>query len=169
MKCTLRNISNEDQSQLVTLANNNNIASLLTNMFPHPYSAEDGEKFIQMCLSHDPIRIKAIEHEGQFVGCVGIHPQSDIFVKNAELGYWLGEPFWGKGIMTDAVKLIVEYGFDTFDIDRIFARPFGINKGSIRVLEKSGFTKEAHLHETIFKNGKKYDEIYFGIRRMPKV
>ena len=82
------------------------------------------------------------------------------------MGYWLAEPFWGKGIITGAVRQMLEYGFKTFDINRIFARPFGTNIASQKVLEKTGFVLEARFEKTFFKNGEYLDECVYAIRRM---
>lgn len=165
MKFKLRPWNNKDIDPLVKYANNFNIAKNLTNQFPHPYTRENGEAFIKMATQDHPRRIFAIEVNGEAAGGIGLHPQTDIHARNAELGYWLAEPFWGKGIMTRAVEQIVEYGFKTFDIDRIFARPFGTNLGSQKVLEKAGFVLEARLEKTLFKNGKHLDELIYAVRR----
>ena len=85
--------------------------------------------------------------------------------KNMELGYFLGEPFWGKGIITEAVKQIVDYGFQHFDITRIYARPYGNNPASQKVLEKAGFTLEARIEKNIYKNGEFLDELIYAIRK----
>jgi RimJ/RimL family protein N-acetyltransferase len=107
----------------------------------------------------------AIDINGEACGGIGIHPQDDIQCKNAELGYWLGEPFWGKGIITSAILQMVENGFNSFDINRIFARPFGSNLASQKVLEKTGFILEAKLEKTLFKNGIYEDELIYAIRK----
>lgn len=155
----------EDLNGLVRYANNYKIANNLTNRFPHPYSEEDGRKFIDYVNRPDPRHILSIAIDGQGSGGIGIHPQSDIFCKNAEMGYWLAEPFWGHGIISRAIPQMVAYGFDNWDIDRIFARPFGRNLASQRVLEKAGFTLEARFEKTIFKNGQYEDELVYAIRR----
>lgn len=165
MKFKLRPWNNKDIDPLVKYANNSNIAKNLTNQFPHPYTREAGEAFIRMATQDHPRRIFAIEVNGEAVGGIGLHPQTDIHARNAELGYWLAEPYWGKGIMTRAVRQIVEYGFKTFDIDRIFARPFGTNLGSQKVLEKAGFVLEARFEKTLFKNGVYLDELVYAVRR----
>jgi [ribosomal protein S5]-alanine N-acetyltransferase len=165
MEYKLRPWSPDDLDNLVTLANNYNIARFMADEFPHPYTVENGKGFISMAASHDPLRILAIEVEGKAAGGIGIHPQSGISRKNAELGYWLGEPYWGKGIITEAVKEMLRYGFENFDIDRIFARPFGNNPASQRVLEKAGFVLEATLKGTYFKFGEKLDELIYAVRR----
>lgn len=152
-----------DLDQLVQYANNPNIASFLTNKFPHPYTREDGNSFIKMAQSHSPTRIFAIEYNRSMVGAIGLHPLDDIFSKNAELGYWVAQPYWGKGIATSAVSQIIEYGSKKLPITRIFARPFSNNKPSQRVLEKAGMGLEAVLKKTISKNGETLDECIYSI------
>lgn len=149
---------------LVHAANNFEIARYLTDLFPHPYTAENGQSFLEFA-SNQPHHIFAIEVDGQAVGSIALHPQADVHRKNAELGYWLAQPYWGQGIITQAVRQMVAYGFQTFDITRIFARPFGTNRASQRVLEKASFTVEAQLSQTIFKNGEFLDEWVYAVRR----
>ena len=161
----LRPWSLADLDSLVQYANNWNIAKNLTDAFPHPYTRESGEAFIKMATQDDPIHIFAIEVDGEAVGGIGIHPQSDIYRKNVELGYWLAEHLWGRGIVTEAIKQIVDFAFRTYDINRVFARPFGSNIASQRVLEKACFTLEARLEKTLFKNGEYLDELIYAIRQ----
>jgi RimJ/RimL family protein N-acetyltransferase len=165
MKFTLRHWNMGDINSLVKYANNNSIAQNLTNAFPHPYTQADGENFIKLFSQDTPTRVFAIEFNGEAIGSIGIFPQNDVHCKNAEIGYWLAEPFWGKGIVAEAIKQIVEYGFKNFDIERIFARPFGRNLASQRVLIKAGFKSEARFEKAIFKNGVYEDECYYAIRR----
>lgn len=154
-----------DLDNLLKYANNPKIAANLTDAFPHPYTEERGKKFIEMATKDDPVRIFAIDVNGEAVGAIGIHPQADIYRKNAELGYWLAEPFWGKGIMSQAVRQAVEKAFEQYDISRVFARPFGRNPASQKVLENAGFKLEARLEKTLFKNGQAEDELIYAIRR----
>ena len=165
MQISLRKFTNDDLDILVKYANNSKISDNLTDQFPHPYTKESGANFIQMVTSHSPTRVFAIEFDGSFCGAAGVHPQEDIMRKNAELGYWIAEPYWGKGIATAAVLEIVEYGFQKFDVNRIFARPYGPNIGSRKVLEKAGFTLEATLKKTIYKNDELLDELIYAIRK----
>ena len=165
MKYKLRPWKESDLNSLVKYANNWEIAKYLTDQFPHPYTREAGKKFIAYAASGKPIRIFAIDINGEARGGIGIHPQEDIHRKNAELGYWLAEPFWGNGIVTSAINEIIDFGFKTFDIDRIFAVPFGGNTGSIKVLEKTGFTLEGKLEKTIWKKDRYEDELIYGFRR----
>ena len=165
MGISIRPIALIDLDNLVKYGNNAKIASNLTNQFPHPYTREKGEIFLNMASKADPPNVFAVVVDQEMVGAIGLHPQSDIQCKNAELGYWLAEPFWGKGIMSEVIPPMVAYGFKTWDINRIFARPFGSNIGSQKVLEKAGFTLEARLEKTLFKNGVYEDELVYGIRR----
>jgi [ribosomal protein S5]-alanine N-acetyltransferase len=165
MDFKLRPFALTDLKSLVKHANNQKIANNLTDKFPYPYSEENGKAFIEMTLSMDPISVMAITIEDQVVGGIGLHPQSDVFRKNAELGYWIAEPYWGKGIMPRAVLEMIDFGFQNLDITRIFARPFGSNTASQKVLEKAGFTLEARLDQTLIKNGIFEDEWIYAVRR----
>jgi RimJ/RimL family protein N-acetyltransferase len=165
MNFTLRPWKEDDVESLVENANNFNIARYMTDGFPHPYTHENGKAFIQFATRDTLIHIFAIDVEGKAVGGIGIHPQTDVMRKNAELGYWLGEKYWGQGIITSAIAKMVEFAFNTYDITRVFARPYGVNKASQRVLQKAGFTLEARLENVIFKNGEFFDEMIYAVRR----
>lgn len=161
----LRPFRETDLANLVKYANNPKIAQNLTDAFPHPYTEVAGKAFIQMALKNSPPNILAITIEDEFVGGIGLHPQADIHRLNAELGYWLAEPFWGQGIVTQAIKEMIVYGFANLPIERIFARPFGSNIASQRVLEKAGFSLEARLSKTLIKNGLIEDELIYAVRK----
>ena len=165
MEFILRPWKASDINSLIKYANNWNIAKNLTNQFPHPYTIQDGKAFIEYATKDEPIHIFAIEVNQEAVGGIGIHPQSDIFIKNAEIGYWLGEPFWGHGIVSKAIKQIVQFGFSTFDIERIFARPYGTNVASQKILEKNNFLLEGRYNNILYKNGEYLDELIYAIRR----
>lgn len=162
MNYKLRNWSMSDVESLVEHANNYNIAKWLTNQFPHPYDKKAGEAFIHSVMNDNPQKVFAIEVDGEAVGSIGIFPQSDIHEKSAEIGYWLSERYWGKGIMPNAIADIVTYGFENFEIVRIYARPFSSNIGSQRVLEKVGFKLEARLEKALFKNDEYLDELIYA-------
>lgn len=165
MHFTLRPWTRDDLDSLVTFANNPAIARNMTDKFPHPYTVEAGQAFTAFATRENPVNIFAIDIEERASGGIGLHPQTDVQRKNAELGYWLAEPFWGKGIITSAILQMVDYGFKTFDINRIFARPFGTNVGSQKALQKAGFTLEGRFEKTYFKNGEYLDELVYAIRR----
>ncbi len=161
----LRAWQNSDLEGLVKYANNRNISRNLTDQFPFPYTKEKGEEFIAYARGKGPNHIFAIDLEGQAIGGIGIHPQADIFRKNAELGYWLAEEYWGRGITTEAIRLVIDYAFENLDVDRVFARPFGSNIPSQRVLEKNGFVLEARFEKTIIKGDEYQDELVYALRR----
>jgi len=132
--------------------------------FPSPFTEESGRQFLERA-SAQPLRMFAITVDDAVVGSIGIFPETDIHRKNAAIAYWLAEPFWGKGITTKAISQIVEYGFSNFDITRIYAKPYGSNRGSRRALEKSGFELEATIKNGVFKNGQYLDELIYSLRR----
>ncbi|WP_018478720.1 GNAT family N-acetyltransferase [Pontibacter roseus] len=165
MDFKLRPWTPADLDSLVKYGNNPNIAQNMADVFPHPYTQEKGMAFIQMASSATPPNILCIEVDGEAAGGIGLHPQGDIYRKNAEMGYWLAEPYWGKGIITKAIVQMVAYGFEHWDISRIFARPFGRNIGSQKALEKAGFTLEARLEKTFYKNGAYEDELIYAVRK----
>jgi RimJ/RimL family protein N-acetyltransferase len=165
MKVKLRPFTTEDLDAMIYHANNPKVAANLTDAFPSPYTKESGLLFLERVMKQDPAEVLAIEVDGEVVGNIGIHPQQDVNRLNAELGYFIGEDHWGKGIATEAIKLMVKYAFDHFDLQRIFARPFGTNIASQKVLQKTGFVLEARIPEILIKNGQLEDELFFGIRR----
>ncbi|HMQ08926.1 MAG TPA: GNAT family protein [Saprospiraceae bacterium] len=155
----------KDLGSLVMYANNWNVSKNLTDKFPFPYTEENGKSFIEFATHDTPIHIFAIDIDGQASGGIGIHPQDDIYRKNAEIGYWLAEPFWGQGIMSRAINDVVHFAFVTYDIDRIFARPFGTNIPSQKVLEKNHFVLEGKFENVLIKGGVYQDEWIYAIRR----
>jgi len=161
MNYKLRKWKDSDLESLVKHANNINIAKWLTNQFPYPYTEESGKSYLNLIKNDNPTRVFAIEVEGEAVGSIGVFPQSDIHEKSAEIGYWLSERYWRKGIMSGAIREIAKYGFETFDIVRIYARPFSTNIGSQMVLEKAGFTFEARLKNALYKNNELLDELIY--------
>lgn len=165
MNFELRPWSMNDLSSLVNYANNPKIAKRLTDHFPHPYTIEAGRSFIERVMDNTTNLVLAISINGVASGGIGLHPQLDVYRFNAELGYWLAEPFWGQGIVTQAIQQMVVLGFEQLSIERIFARPYGTNKGSQRVLEKAGFQLEAVLKQTFFKAGVFEDEYIYAVRR----
>lgn len=165
MEFKLRPFAMSDLDNLVKHANNFNISKNLTDKFPHPYLAENGRAFIEMTKAMQPVSVFGIIVDGEVAGGIGLHPRKDVERLNAELGYWVAEPFWGNKIAPRAIAQIVEFGFGNLEIDRIFARPFGSNLASQRVLEKAGFKLEARFEKTMIKNGVLEDELVYAIRR----
>ena len=165
MPISIRPWTMADQHSLAKYANNPNITRNLTDAFPYPYTLENAQTFIERVSQENPVHVFAIDLNGEAIGGIGVHPLADVFRKNMELGYWLAEPHWGKGYVVEAIQFITHYAFEQFDITRIFARPYGRNIASQKVLEKSGFLLEAHFHQTLFKNGQFEDELVYALRR----
>jgi len=167
-KCTdshflLRKWQLSDIKSLAENANNINIWNNVRDYFPYPYTEKDAEEFIQMVINKpEPLTDFAIEIEGQAVGGIGIVPQIDVHAITTEIGYWLGEKYWNRGIMTKAVKQTVKYTFENFPVTKIFAPVFDFNVASMRVLEKVDFFREAVLKKSAIKNGKTIDLHYYG-------
>ena len=124
-------------------ADNEKIAGRLRDSFPYPYTEDDAEWFVQDCMEKEGITqlARAIIVNGEAVGSITVMLNDDVYCKSAELGYWLGEPFWRKGIMTKAVQLMCEEAFRRYKLVRIYAEPFSTNLASRGVLEKAGFIR----------------------------
>lgn len=150
----IRSWSMEDAVALQQHANNRKIWLNLRDLFPHPYTSESAESFLKFVGQETPQMTFAIATTEEAIGCIGLRRGTDVQRKNAELGYWLGEKFWGRGIMTDAVAAFTRHAFETFDLERIYAEPFETNTASVRVLEKAGFVCEGRLSASILKDGK---------------
>lgn len=156
----------EDADALVKNANNKKIADNMRDVFPHPYTQQHAENFIDGVIAHDPVQIFAMEIDGEACGSTGIFPRTDIGRLNAELGYWLAEKHWGKGITTAVVKEMIRYGFEAWPVlTRIFAVPFPTNIASQKVLERAGMKLEAVIKDSIIKNGVVMDELVYCVRR----
>ena len=163
--CTLRDWRRGDESALALHANNYKIWRNVRDRFPHPYSLEDAERWVEHARNEDPITNFAIVVEGVAVGGIGLIFHDDIYHRSAELGYWLGEAYWGRGLVTEAVCGVVEWGFANFDIARIYAGVLEWNPASARVLEKAGFQYEARLRRAVTKEGVTMDELMYAIVR----
>ncbi len=160
--CVVRPWSTEDAVALQRHANNRKIWLNLRDVFPHPYTMEDAAAFLSFVAQETPQTTFAIAISSEAIGCIGLRLGVDVHRKTAELGYWMGEPFWGRGIMSEAVAGFVGYAFETFDLQRIYAEPFENNPASIRVLEKARFTCEGRLTASIFKDGKVLDSLLYA-------
>lgn len=153
-----------DKLALVKHANNKNISDNLRDRFPNPYTEKDAEWFINFVLeNNNPGTNFTIEINNEAAGSIGFSLGEDVYRLNAEIGYWLGEEHWGKGIMTNVIKTIVKYIFKNFDIKRIYAMPFATSIGSVKALERAGFIKEAIIHNGVIKNSKVLDYYIYSI------
>jgi len=159
----LRKFKNDDYKRLAQIANNKNISNNLRDAFPHPYTEDDAKDFIAKCHNAVPQTVFAIEYYNDYVGNIGLMKLEGIYKKTAEIGYFIGEQYWNKGIATKAVKLIVEFGFTNLDIVRIHTGVYDYNTASQKVLEKCGFIKEAIFEKAIFKNYHLCNEIRYAM------
>lgn len=159
----LRPLAINDASALAEMANNKKIWDNVRDGLPHPYSLQDAWNFIAICENEEPSMTFAIEYMNEFAGVVGLIQQYDVYRLSAELGFWLGESFWNKGITTSAVRMIVDYGFEKLELIRIYSCVFEQNMASRRVLEKSGFTLEAIFKNAVIKNGIICNECRYSI------
>lgn len=159
MKCRIRKWELSDAKDLAVALSNKKVQDNLRDGLPYPYTEQDGKEFISAMLSADKNETFAfaIMVDDKVVGSIGIFRQGNIHSQTAELGYYIAEEYWGKGIMTEAVKQICEYVFGDSDIIRIYAEPFAYNIASCRVLEKVGFQYEGTLRSNAVKNGKVID------------
>jgi RimJ/RimL family protein N-acetyltransferase len=146
----------------VEQANNINVAKYLRDRFPHPYTRKDAHEFLKFAAATpDPSNL-AIEVDGTAVGAIGYVPGSDVERFSAEVGYWLGEAYWGRGIVSEAVVLVTEHAFTTLNLLRLFALPFADNFASARVLEKAGYVREAILRSSCVKYGVPRDQLLYA-------
>ena len=159
----LRAFRDSDSKRLAELCNNKRIWDNLRDYIPFPYTENNANDFIKYCQRENPQFTFAIEYNGEFVGTIGLVRQTDVYKLSAEIGYWIGEPYWGMGIATKAVRLITEYGFSTLGLVRIYTGVFDFNKASQRVLEKAGFNLECIFEKSVFKNDKICDESRYGL------
>jgi ribosomal-protein-alanine N-acetyltransferase len=163
---TLRGWHPDDSLSLQHHANNPNVAASLLDRFPNPYTLEDAVNWIKINLNQDPLINFAIAVEGSAVGGIAIDLRQDVYRKTPLIGYWLGEEHWGKGIMPQAVKLIVDYAFKNLDIICIQAFILSSNPKSMRVLEKAGFQKQGILKQSVIKAGNILDEHVYAAFRL---
>jgi len=152
MAVTIRQWNENDLSNLVLYANNINVWNNLRNYFPSPYTEEDGINWLAKMKEASPIVNLTIDLDGAAIGGIGLILNADVYTKSAELSYWLAEPYWNQGIATEAIRQMVEYCFYYFDIVRIYAEVFEINKASMRALEKNGFYLEGVRRKAVLKN-----------------
>ena len=142
-QCLLRSWQLEDAPALAEAANNRNVWLRLRDKLPHPYRLSDAEAYLRGVADHESSHSYCIEVDGKVAGGIGLHPQNDVHRYTAELGYWLAEPFWGRGIMTAAVTSFVAQSFETSPLQRIFASVYANNPASARVFEKAGSNSKA--------------------------
>ena len=161
--CVVRDWARSDKAALIRFANNRKVWRNLSHMFPHPYTETDAEWWFSFLERMPEPTHWAIEVAGHAVGGIGIILGEGIYAKSARFGYWLGEDYWGCGIMTEAVKVVAPYAMSHFGIVRLDSPVFAWNAASMRVLEKCGFVKEGVSFASAFKDGEVIDQILYGL------
>ena len=161
-QCTIRPWRLDDAESLARHANNRKVWLALRDLFPHPYTINDAHEFLEATVNSMLRTLFCIEVNGAVVGGIGIRPGIDVHRHTAELGYWLGEEFWARGVMTEAVGAFTDFCFDRFSLRRIYAEPFANNPASARVLEKAGFTFEGRLKNNVLKDGELLDPLLYA-------
>ena len=161
----LRDWTEHDAPALARHADDPRIAATMRDGFPSPYTISDAHRFIAMATAPGRQLFLAIEVDGEACGGIGINPLENVHRGSAEIGYWLSGSFWGRGIITDAVRALVPVAFRQYDIVRLQAGIFSNNPASMRVLEKCGFVREAVHRNAITKNGVTMDEIVYAVLR----
>jgi ribosomal-protein-alanine N-acetyltransferase len=166
--CVLRRWRPEDKASLILHANNRRVWRNLRDLFPHPYTKADADHWLRFATVEDQAPWTfAVEVSGQAIGGISLVRHGDVEIHTAELGYWLGEAFWGRGIATAAVRAITAAAFEHTDIYRVYADVFAWNPGSMRVLEKAGYHREAVLLRAAFKDGTLVDRVVYALTRDP--
>ncbi|MGH7362760.1 MAG: GNAT family N-acetyltransferase [Candidatus Methylomirabilales bacterium] len=164
-KCAIRSWRPGDVPALFRHANNRQVWRNLRDRFPHPYTARDAEDWIGRATAAVPETHFAIAIGDEAVGGIGLDLQTEVHRRSAELGFWLGEPYWGRGIATEAVRAMTDFAFATFDLCRVYAGVFEWNPASMRVLEKAGYSCEGRLRKSVTKDGQTIDQMLYAIVR----
>ena len=168
-RCVVREWRPSDKASLVRAADNRNVWRNLTDAFPHPYTDADAEIWIAVARKMATPTHWAVEVDGAAVGGIGFEAGEGVYAKCGRFGYWLGQPYWGRGVMTAAVRATSEYVFGRFDVVRLEAPVFEWNPASMRVLEKSGFVREGVLRQSVFKDGELIDAVLYARVRGPSI
>ena len=161
-RCTVRRWRLDDAESLARHANNRKVWIALRDVFPHPYTIGDAHTFLKSVITSEPVTLFCVEANEAAVGGIGIRIGADVHRQTAELGYWLSQEFWGRGIMTEAVAAFTDFCFEKFQLRRIYAEPFANNPASARVLEKAVFAFEGRLKNNVLKDGKLLDSLLYA-------
>jgi ribosomal-protein-alanine N-acetyltransferase len=161
-RCTIRSWATTDAESLQRHANNRNVSIHLRDRFPFPYEMEHATTFLGWTVKQHAPTVWAIEVEGEAAGGIGIELHTDVERVSAEIGYWLGERHWSRGIVTEALRAVTAEAFKQFEITRLYAVPFADHAASVRVLEKAGYVKEGHLRQSAIKQGKVRDQFLYA-------
>ena len=162
-KYQIRSYELTDKISLIKYANNKNVSKNLKDSFPYPYSEKDATKWLNLTCIQNPELNFAIATREELIGGIGLLLQPDVYRYSAEVGYWLAEPFWGKGIVTKALIAFTNYAFKQFDLERLFAGVFDGNNASVKVLENAGYKFEGRYRKAVYKNDLFKDQLMYGI------
>ena len=160
--CVLREFRRGDEPSLVRHANNRNVWINVRDSFPFPYTPSDAKAWLRLAAGEGLNQVFAIDVDGFVVGAIGIRPGDDVNRLDAEIGYWLGEEFWNRGIATEAVQAVTQYAFETLGMVRVHAAVFEWNTASMRVLEKAGFVKEGVQVRSAIKDRQIIDQVVYA-------
>ena len=161
----IRPFERPDIDSIVKYADNPRIAQQLEDRFPNPYQHEDAERWLRHLGAQDPLIHFAIAAPSEAIGGIGLNLRTDVYHRTGEIGYWLGEPFWGRGLATLAVKALSGWAFQNFGLTRLQAKVFASNPASCRVLEKAGFSYEGRLVQSVTKQGRTMDQHIYALLR----
>ena len=161
----IRSFLPDDAAGLARYGNNRAVWRNLWDKHPYPYRISDAEEWIKNASQQEPETIFAIASTTEAIGCIGLLPQSDVGRLSAEVGYWLGEPFWGKGVATESLRALTEYAFTELGLVRLYATVMEWNPASARVLEKAGYEYEGRMRKSAIKDGEIIDQWLYAIVR----
>ncbi len=162
---TIRSYRPDDAEALVRYANNRNVSRHLRDRFPHPYTPRAADGWLRHVAAQDPETSFAIATAEELIGGIGLELGDDVYRRSAEIGFWLGEPYWGRGIATAVVSAFTAWALEQFDLLRIWGCVFEDNPASARVLEKAGYTLEGRMRSAVVKEGRTQDELIYGFIR----
>jgi [ribosomal protein S5]-alanine N-acetyltransferase len=159
---SIREYAPDDLDALVRYADNRKIWQNMRDAFPSPYTRESGLAFLAAVRGQHPTTFFAIASAQELIGGIGISLNHDVHRLTAEMGYWLGEPFWGKGIISESIRVFSEYAFQRFSLVRIYAEPYQDNLASSRALEKAGYRLEGRMEKSAIKEGRLLDQLLYA-------
>ena len=158
----LRTLQHSDASKMALMLNQKSLWDNMRDNMPYPYTETDAVYFINLSIESKAGINFAILYKNDFCSVIGVKPQTDVHRKSVEIGYWIGQAYWNKGIATQAVKLMTQWVFEHLNVNRIFARVFAFNVASQKVLLKNHYRQEATLKQAVYKNGIFVDEFIFA-------
>ena len=162
---TLRKWLEADIDDVAGYASNKKIFDGMRDAFPYPYRRQDAREYILSCIGDDETKScrRAVLFEGRLAGSIGAFLQNDVYRRSAEIGYWIAEPFWGKGIAGAAIRQLCDHVFGVWDVVRLFAEPYADNAASRKALEKAGFALEGVMRNGVYKNGRLQDYCMYAL------